>query len=70
MVLASLSNGGYAAFDFVPAAVQDPMAALQLLLGAVRQTKCSETHPKAMAEPCSSHVTHVFFPMFYCSSKQ
>eukprot|EP00435_Cladocopium_sp_Y103_P024509 s748_g6.t1 len=33
VVLASLSDGGYAAFDFVPAAPEDPVAALQLLLG-------------------------------------
>lgn len=38
VVLASLSHGGYAAFDFVPEAAEDPMVALQLLLGALRVT--------------------------------
>ena len=34
VVLASLLEGGYAAFDFVPANAEDPKAAVQLLLGA------------------------------------
>lgn len=34
VVLASLLEGGYAAFDFVPADAEDPKAAVQLLLGA------------------------------------
>eukprot|EP00438_Fugacium_kawagutii_P012747 Skav203752 [mRNA] locus=scaffold68:571433:572693:+ [translate_table: standard] len=34
VVLASLQDGGYAAFDFVPKAPEDPKAAVQLLLGA------------------------------------
>jgi len=33
VVLASLLEGGYAAFDFVPADAEDPKAAVQLLLG-------------------------------------
>lgn len=67
MVLASLSHGGYAAFDFVPEAAEDPMVALQLLLGALTARyngRKGSLQPKLNRKAMAYHVysSHVFFP--------
>ena len=70
VVLASLSHGGYAAFDFVPEAAEDPMVALQLLLGALRVTtggRVPYNQPKLNRKAMAYHVysSHVFFHVFF-----
>lgn len=67
VVLASLSHGGYAAFDFVPAAAEDPMVALQLLLGALqrREPQRAEGVPTTEAQPKSHDLSCVFISCFF-----
>ena len=73
VVLASLSHGGYAAFDFVPAAAEDPMVALQLLLGALTTARTTEGRKGSLQPKLNpkSHgfnyvySSHVFFHVFF-----